>query len=236
MAIYKVPELLPIFEEIEDTHTYMDVAFHPHDKTVVISRFNHDTLYVYSYESDNLKLNQAIPLKNLAGDDIVPDVMIFTPSGDKLITQVIRGPGIFYFQIRNTSDYSIDFELRLAPWQLHAHFVWHPNDKRLYMPWNGRRTYPGMGGIDVYNLTTGIFESFVDNEDYYISSPQFEPRYIAFTPEGKQMVVLSGGQGVIGPVHVIDIATKQIVRRFQPNYNGASRAMALIPIDWEKEK
>jgi hypothetical protein len=203
---------------------------------VLIGRVNKHNLWEYSYESDSLELMSTIPLLNLAGDSLVLASMSYVPSGDSLVLTTGRGPGVLYFQILNTTDYSIEMELRLAPWQLHAHHAWHPDGKRLFMPWNGWRYYPGMGGIDVYDLTTGIFESFVDNENYYISSPWFEPRHIAFTPEGKQIVVLNGDQMGIWPVHVIDMATKQIVRRFQPNYNGHSRAMALIPIDWEKEK
>ncbi len=235
-AIYKVPELTPVFEENDGSFHSENMTFHPRKKVVVVAKSHKDSLYVYSFESDSLELISAIPLTNLAGDPLVPGVMSFVPSGDSLVVLGIKGPGVLFFQILNTTDYSVEFELRLAPWQSYGQYIWHPDGKRLFMPWNGGFDNPEMGGIDVYDLTTGIFESFVNADYYNLGAPWFMPRYLAFTPNGKQMAVLNGWGFGTWPVHVIDMATKQIVRDFKHNDFGNTRAMALIPIDWEKEK
>ena len=95
-----------------------------------------------------------------------------------------------------------------------------------------------IGGVDVYDLSTNSLQYYITADEISIDQESLQPRYLPFTPDGDKMAVLNAeGSIPMGSILVFDVATRLLTRKYNNYRQGYySKALAIIPIDWEKEE
>jgi hypothetical protein len=179
----------------------------------------------------------AHPTLNRAGDAVFPGRKSVSPDGKHLILDVGIFMGPKYFQVLSTDSLNIVHETRIPDWRLHHDHAWHPDGKRVFLSFRGGFDLPMVGGVDVYDVSTNSLQYYITADEISIDQEILQPRYIPFTPDGHKMAILNAeGSIPAGSILVFDVATKLLIRRIVTPVQGYSYAMALIPIDWEKEE
>jgi DNA-binding beta-propeller fold protein YncE len=238
LTLYKLPSLDILYEDTS-SGGIGNAVFHPFER-----RFYFDKqpgayyLFVGNYDSTGVTSVVARPMFNRAGDAVGPVMKSVSPDGKYLILDVGIFMGPKYFQVLDTDSLSIVHETLIPDTRLHFDHAWHPDGKRVFMTFNGGFDNPDIGGIDVYDITTNTLQYYVTSGDISMGTEMLQPGYLSLTPEGDQMVILNGGGPLpSGSVLVLDIAAKLLTKRIDTHKPGYySYAMALIPIDWEREK
>ena len=234
LTIFGVPNLDIVY--VSDSASYYSAVFHPFENKVFFTMESDSLIYEMTFDSYGMTALSSIPLTNRAGVPVYGLTKSISPDGQYLIIDDTEKSGPSYVHVLHTQGFEIVHEFLMPWWRDHGWHSWHPDGQRLFMSYNEAFVVPDYGGIDVYDVTTGVLQDFISMPDVDIAPDIFLPTHIQFTPEGDRMIVLCGGflMGA-APVVTIDMATKCITQKFDSPPSGWARAISLIPIDWEKE-
>jgi len=234
LTIMSLPDLRAIHRS--DSATYSIGAFHPSAKKVFYTKQGADSLYALTFNDTGIVTMQSSALRSSSGLSLYSLSLSVSPDGGLVVLDARLPSGNGYILVLNSETFELIHQFSLSQLRAHLRHAWHPDGKRVFLPYNGGFQDPYYGGIDVYDISTGVFQSFITSDEISIEPSFFQPSRIMFTPSGETMVVLSGTKGFArGPILVFDMASKLVTWRFN-HQSGSGRAIGLIPIDWEKEE
>ena len=237
LTLFKLPNLDIIYEDTS-SGGIGNAVFHPIEKKFYFHK-QPGAYYIFvgTYDDGGVTSIDAHPTFNRAGDAVGPAYMSVSPDGRYLIVDAFIFAGPRYFHVRDTDSLAIVHETRVPYWRLHYNHSWHPDGKRVFLPFRGGFDLPMVGGVDVYDVSTNSLQYYITADEISIDQESLQPRYIPITPDGEKMVILNAeGSIPAGSILVFDLATKLLAGRITTPVQGYSYAMALIPIDWEKEE
>jgi hypothetical protein len=239
LTLFSLPDLRELYVDSLTVGGEMgNAVFHPLSNKFYFHRGDYNGIQVATYGSEGVTSITAYRTFNLEGDVINPVWESVSPDGKYLILDAGRRLGTAYFQVRDTDSLAVIFEAQYEGWRLHLDHAWHTDGVRVFMPYLGGFDFPGIGGIDVYDITTKVLQPYLTADEVKLDDEFLGPGSISFTPEGDKMVIMDGKGALAsgGSILVLDMATRLVTRRIDMPYYAYPSALALIPIDWEKEK
>ncbi len=242
ITLFKLPALDVLYHEdwSPETDGFGTATFHPHEQKFYFEKQKRgqDSIFIATFDSADVTPIVAHPISDRSGNPVHPSPGSVSSDGKFLILDAAISLGPKYFMVLDTDSLSIVHETRIADSRLHIRHAWHPDGKRVFMSFNGAFHAPDIGGVDVYDITTNVLQYFITSEDISLDMEPFQPGFVSVTGDGRELIVMNGiGALSSGSILTIDLASKLLTKRidtYEPSYY--SYAMALIPIDWEKEE
>jgi len=234
LAILTIPGLETVYAS--DSLQWDNAVFHPSENKVYYTKYGVDTIFVLSFNSEGEIATVSYPLRNSANKPVFNRWKSISPDGQFLMMDVAEGGGAYYFTAYNTTSFEVEQETPEPRLRSHYRHSWHPDGKRLFMPYGIERHDPNIAGIDVYNTSTGVLQSFVTLDELLMTFAEFRPSQVEFTPDGDLMIVSnqSAPPGSCGMILTLDISTGEVIQRFDAG-PGELRSIGVLPIDYARE-
>ncbi len=222
-VVFSYPDLTPIL--VEDI-TVSYGGFLPQDRHAFYIKNGKDSLYVLNFtDPDNVLTSQHY----IGGSVMAAEV---TPDGAKLvILQTFYGDPKSNIKVYNTNDFALEEELEI-PDRFYGGMTIHPDGNRIFLH-QAAPSAQYISLIDVYSIDANTISGFITQDD--IDSPhQFYPTQIAFTPDGRNAVILSFyPMSSTSTLIITDALSKAIIIQLDSPPAGAE-CIAVRPVDISK--
>ncbi|MHA1485062.1 MAG: hypothetical protein ACTSPR_07065 [Candidatus Thorarchaeota archaeon] len=238
LTLFRLPDLDILYEDTSSAGIG-NAVFHPTEKKFYFHK-QPGAYYIFVGTFDDDSVTSVTPHQtfNRAGEAVGPAYMSVSPDGEILAVDMYSQYGARYFHAFDTDSLAIVHETKVPAWRLHRDHSWSADGKRVFLAFRGGFDAPDIGGVDVYDITTNGLQYYITADDISLGQESFQPLYISISPDDEKVVILNGVSSLpVGSILVFDVSTKLLSRRFDTYKQGyESYTMALIPIDWEKEK
>jgi hypothetical protein len=233
VALLNFPSLTTVFRDsvsrLRDNPDWQGraswgAALHPSKKLIYVMLEPYgDSIFVFDYSQSpsTITSHQLIDSQGQVRHSYGPSAC----TADYLVILFSGYLGLF-----DPVTFTVIRDRTLQPHLLHGAIL-HPDGHRLFLFYNGGFDWP-YGGVDIYDLETGIFQTYIAEGEIDYGLGGINPSELQFTPDGNVMYMSNGGIGFEnGPILEIEVSTKEVTRRWD-HETGITRIMRLNPKDW----